>query len=167
MPDTKILDSETLFAQLKPIYSHAQVARWRNGQAAIHLALMQGEFLNLIIDGTKSIESRMTKARIAPVGDIDEGDLVVFKQVGRDRMAVGIVERALTGALDAKAWKFIRKHADEIGVEDDYLEYKSDSRYYALIWMTDVHVINSIQINKKDRRAWVVIRTRSASSAVD
>lgn len=156
-----MLDWQHLFRQLMPLYSIKEVDSWLCGKAAVHLALMQGDFLEAIIKGSKTIESRFTRARIAPVGSIEAGDLVVFKQVGRDRMAVGVVDRAVTGAFDEEAWKMVRKLADEIGVDADYLKHKAESRYYALVWIRNVHVISPVKIEKKDRRAWVLLRPRN------
>jgi ASC-1-like (ASCH) protein len=121
---------------------------------------MQGEFLELIISGEKSIESRFTKNRVAPVGNVEAGDLVLFKQVGRELFAVALVEKAKDGVLDDTAWSVVRRHADDIGIDEEYIEYKSDARYYVLVWVKDVHVIPPIRLEKRDRRAWVVLRDR-------
>lgn len=153
-----MLDWDELFRSLHTVYPDRNVEDWRSGRRAVHLALMQGEFMQLIIEGEKTIESRFTKNRIAPIGDIQAGDLVLFKQVGRDRFATALVDKAKTGELDAAAWQFVRRHADDIGIDDDYIEYKSDSRYYALVWVKDVHAVPPIRLHKRDRRAWVVLR---------
>ena len=63
----------------------------------------------------------------------------------------------VVGSLDLDAWDFIKMHAEEIGVDDLYLSFKSDARYYALVWMHHVHRIPCLTINKRDRRSWVVI----------
>jgi len=152
-----MIDLDNLFLQLAPLYGGKQVEVWRQGQARMHLALMQGDFLDGLLAGSKKIESRFSRARIAPVGALDVGDLIIFKQVGRPRMAVGTVAKAKSGPLDDKTWKFIRSHADEIGVDDDYLDYKSESRYYALAWMDAVYLIATVNISKRDRRSWVII----------
>lgn len=155
-----MLDWESFFATLRIVYSARQVEDWSAQRHAVHLALMQGEFLELIISSEKTIESRFTKNRVAPVGNVQAGDLVLFKQVGRPLFAVAVVERAKSGVLDDKAWTFVRKHADDIGIDEDYIEYKSDARYYVLVWVKDVHVIPAIPLKKRDRRAWVVLRDR-------
>ena len=153
----QLISLSKLFNAIDPLYGSKRVDSWRTRKAAIHLAIMQGDFLAEIIAGTKVIESRLTKVRIAPVGQIKRGDLILFKQVGKKLMAVGTVSRAQSGKLDAAAWDFIRAHAEEIGVDDEYLSFKSDALYYALVWMTNVHQIPYQDINKKDRRSWVII----------
>lgn len=160
MVDGQLISLPKFFSAIESLYGSKRVDGWKTHKAAIHLAIMQGDFLAEIISGTKVIESRLTKMRIAPVGRIRRGDLILFKQVGKKMMAVGIVSRAQTGELDPEAWDFIRAHADEIGVDDEYLSFKSDALYYALVWMTNVHQIPYQDINKKDRRSWVIISDR-------
>lgn len=155
-----MLDWKGFFGSLQTVYSRSQVEEWRAQRRAVHLALMQGEFLELILSGEKSIESRFTKNRIAPVGNIQAGDLVLFKQVGRELFAVGLVEKAKDGVLDDAAWAYVRRHADDIGIDEEYIEYKSDAQYYVLVWVKDVHLIPPMRLEKRDRRAWVVLRDR-------
>lgn len=155
-----MLDWEDFLGSLQNVYSRRQVEDWRAQRHAVHLALMHGEFLGLIISGEKSIESRFTKNRVAPVGNVEAGDLVLFKQVGRDLFAVALVGKAKYGVLDDAAWAFVRRHADDIGIDEEYIEYKSNARYYVLVWVKDVHVIPPIGLEKRDRRAWVVLRDR-------
>ena len=156
----QLISLPKLFNAIESLYGSKRVDSWKTRQAAVHLALMQGDFLAEIIAGTKLIESRLTKVRIAPVGQIKRGDLILFKQVGKKLMAVGTVSRAQSGKLDPATWDFIRAHAEEIGVDDEYLSFKSDALYYALVWMTNVHQIPYQDINKKDRRSWVIISDR-------
>jgi hypothetical protein len=155
-----MLDWEDFFRTLQTVYSRRQVEDWRAQRHAVHLALMQGEFLGLIISGEKSIESRFTKNRVAPVGNVEAGDLVLFKQVGRELFAAAVVEKAKHGVLDDAAWAFVRRHADDIGIDEEYIEYKSDARYYVLVWVKDVYVIPPVRLEKRDRRAWVLLRDR-------
>lgn len=159
-----MIELERLFALLEPLYGHKQVQKWRQNKAAVHLALMQGDFLEAIIDGSKTIESRFSKARIAPIEAIEPGDLVLFKQVGRDFCAVGVVDRVKSGPLDPNAWTFVRANAEEIGIDDDYMDYKADAQYYALAWMSDVHQIQCVPIEKRDRRSWVILSAKRTSS---
>ena len=41
---------------------------------------------------------------------------------------------------------------------DDYWEMKSESKYAVFVWLKNVKRINPIIIEKKDWRAWVVLR---------
>jgi hypothetical protein len=78
---------------------------------------MEGQFLSVLIDGSKLIESRFYKVRAAPIGKIKRNDLIVFKQVGKPLFAVGVVAKALSGSLDRKALTFVKANADDIGID--------------------------------------------------
>ena len=51
--ESKLIDLEQLFAALEPIYGHKKVSRWRERKSAVHLALMQGDFLKQSLTGAK------------------------------------------------------------------------------------------------------------------
>ena len=50
-----------------------------------HLAILTPGWIDLILDGTKTIESRFTKVRCAPFGKVHEGDSVYLKERRRTR----------------------------------------------------------------------------------
>lgn len=47
-----------------------------------HLAILSPGWIELILDGSKTIESRFTKVRCAPFGKVHEGDIVYLKESG-------------------------------------------------------------------------------------
>ena len=47
-----------------------------------HLAILAPGWTELILDGSKTIESRFTKVRCAPFGKVHEGDSVYLKESG-------------------------------------------------------------------------------------
>ena len=47
-----------------------------------HLAILTPGWIDLILDGSKTIESRFTKVRCAPFGKVHEGDSVYLKESG-------------------------------------------------------------------------------------
>ena len=49
-----------------------------------HLAIFKGEGGNLILTGKKTIESRFSRRKDPPFGQISTGDLVYIKQSGKD-----------------------------------------------------------------------------------
>lgn len=52
-----------------------------------HIAILHQRYLKLILNGTKTIESRISKSRHAPWGRINAGDLIHFKQSSGPFMA--------------------------------------------------------------------------------
>ena len=47
-----------------------------------HLAILTPGWIDLILDGTKTIESRFTRVRCAPFRKVHEGDSVYLKESG-------------------------------------------------------------------------------------
>ena len=47
-----------------------------------HLAILTPGWIELILDGSKTIESRFTKVRCAPFGKVHEGNIVYLKESG-------------------------------------------------------------------------------------
>lgn len=47
-----------------------------------HLAILTPGWIELILDGKKTIESRFSKVRCAPFGKVQEGDIVFMKESG-------------------------------------------------------------------------------------
>ena len=47
-----------------------------------HLAILSKEWIELILDGSKTIESRFSKIRCAPFGKVHAGDIVYLKESG-------------------------------------------------------------------------------------
>jgi len=49
----------------------------------LHLAILRQPYLDLIVDGTKTLESRFNTKRAAPFGRVAVGDLILLKGSGR------------------------------------------------------------------------------------
>src|SRR5689334_4134014 len=72
---------------------------WLSGWAAnvlagqhpgTHLAVMTGHYLDRLLDGTKTIESRFTRHRVAPFEQVASGDVIFFKPAGGPITAAGL-----------------------------------------------------------------------------
>lgn len=105
-----------------------------------HLAVVRRAYLDLILSGEKTIESRLTKVRCAPFGRIERGDGVFFKEPSgpvraRARVARVRIHENLTpgGVRDLR-----RRHNGRIHGERDYWSAKRDARYAVLIWLDHV-----------------------------
>ena len=48
---------------------------------SVHLAILLEPYLQYILDGTKTVESRFSKNRIAPYNMVEPGDVVLLKKV--------------------------------------------------------------------------------------
>jgi ASC-1-like (ASCH) protein len=118
-------------------------------------------YVEAIINGDKTVESRFTKTRKAPLGQIACGDVVFLKESSgpvRAVARVGKVEEYYDlgcGEVDELKEKFNKY----IRGEKPYWIEKKESRYAVLVWLKNVKLIPAITISKKDWRAWVVLTT--------
>jgi ASC-1-like (ASCH) protein len=124
-----------------------------------HLAILKFPYLKAVIVGQKTIETRLTRTKRQPFGQIDVGDFVYLKQASGPICAtakVAVVK--IYENLDRLEIDKIKKlYNKQICGSQSYWQSKTDCRYGLLIWLKDVKKIPPVSINKKDQRAWVVL----------
>ena len=128
-----------------------------------HLAIFTQPWLDLILDGRKTIESRLTKVRCAPYGKIGAGDIVYMKE------SVGFVKGQFVASkietyedLTPETLRYINSHYhNEIFVDlgsEGFREKWTVAKYATLIHITNVRTYeNPFPFTKKDRRAWMLL----------
>jgi hypothetical protein len=124
-----------------------------------HLAVMSGPYLERILDGTKTIESRFMKNRTAPYGQVGIGDVIFFKPTCSPIIAAGLVGEVLH--LDISTFS-LEKIAERYGAaiapaDETFWVDRVNARYATLMTMVDAVSISPLSINKRDRRGWVVL----------
>ncbi|MFC1675594.1 ASCH domain-containing protein [Planctomycetota bacterium] len=124
-----------------------------------HLAILKQPYLNAILDGSKVVESRLTRTRREPFGGIGVGDKIFFKVSSGAVCAVGTVAdvKSFSNLTPAKVVGLKEEYNHLVLGGDDYWLSKADSRFAVFVWLKDVYPIEPILISKKDWRAWVVL----------
>lgn len=126
-----------------------------------HLAIFKGEGAELILSGKKTIESRFSKRKDPPFGQISTGDLVYIKPSGKDIIGQFRVKKVIFyDGLDEKDIKEIReKYGSKLAVDESYWKGKETAKYATLIFIGEVDpfITSPIKIPKKDLRGWVVL----------
>ncbi len=128
-----------------------------------HLAILKNVYLNAILDGTKTIESRLTITKRAPFGQISPDDTILFKASSGPVSAVARVAavKQFENLDPRQIVEMKQKYNHQIQGTDPYWLEKADSRFALLVWLTDVQPIEPVYINKKDLRAWVVLTSEN------
>lgn len=128
-----------------------------------HLAIFTQPWLDLILDGKKTIDSRLSKVRCAPYRKINAGDVVYMKEsVGfvKGEFTVSKVETYEDLTPDTLQDIYSRYHREifvDLGLQG-FREKWLTSKYATLLHITDVHTYeNPIPFSKKDRRAWMLL----------
>ncbi len=128
-----------------------------------HLAIFNPPFLDLILEGRKTIEGRFSKVRCAPFGVIEEGDVVLMKESGglvRGSFVVAKVE-----SFDNLSQKMLKDLEIRYSVplcadaDPQYWEKRRVCRYATMLHIAQpCRFEQPFPFPKKDRRGWVVLK---------
>ena len=131
-----------------------------------HLAILSPGWIKLILDGSKTIESRFTKVRCAPFGKVHEGDIVFLKELGglvKGAFRVGKVEtfeNLTTAQICDLFYTEYREQIFSTSVSDSMCD--PPDKWLTAKHATLIHIAETLEFNtpfavhKRDRRAWVV-----------
>lgn len=124
-----------------------------------HLAIMSKGYIEKILSGEKSIESRFSVNRISPFGKIKAGEKVYLKETGKPVSASFEVERVLfLSDLDDEKIKEIRaKYGKQICVEEEFWQIKQRARYATLIFVKNPKGVNPFKVEKSNRSAFMSV----------
>ena len=122
-----------------------------------HLAILKQPWLDMILSGRKPVESRLSKGRYPPFGQIGAGDIVFLKKSSGPVVATAIVSQArFFPDLTSEKMELLKQRYNHlICAGDDYWQSKLEARFGTLIWLGDIQPIEPVRIDKKDWRAWV------------
>jgi ASC-1-like (ASCH) protein len=124
-----------------------------------HLAILRKPYLDAIIEGRKTIESRLSRTKRSPFGQITVGDKLFLKQASGPVCAVATVQavRQFENLTPGKIQQLKTQYNNSILGTDEYWADKSNCLYGMLVWLEDIKAINPVFITKYDWRAWVVL----------
>ena len=128
-----------------------------------HLAIFTPPFLDLILDGKKTIEGRFSRVRCAPFEAVEEGDVVLMKESGGFVCGAFVVARVetfrnlnsvLLNNLETNYSKGLCADADPL-----YWKKRADCKYATLLHVGSLQRFGKpFPFPKKDRRGWVVLK---------
>lgn len=133
----------------------------KDSYIGIHLAIFAEPFLSMVLAGEKTIESRFSRNRCAPYGEIGDGDIILLKEVAGPICGIALARRAWCYDLVAEPIARIRsRFGVGICADDEFWESRTDALYATLIELDAPAVIGPIRCDKRDRRGWVSLRSR-------
>lgn len=126
-----------------------------------HLAIMDKNTIEKILNGTKTIETRFSKNRITPYNKVKKDELVYLKESGGDILAVFKIGKVLffKDLTGDKILEIKNKYNKFINAPDSYFDYKKDCKYGTLIFITNSKPITPITIFKKNRLAFLTVNS--------
>ena len=126
-----------------------------------HLAIFSQPFLDLILQGQKTIETRFSKVKCPPFQKVRTGDIILLKKSGGPvvgEIIAGKVE--YFSNLPPYEMEQLKKYNSEICADYDpsFWEKRKNSRYISFIHIAKVYKYEEpYSYPKKDRRAWIVL----------
>jgi hypothetical protein len=130
----------------------------------IHLAIFAEPFLSMVLSGQKTIESRFSRNRCAPYGEIDDGDIILLKEVAGPICGLALARRIWCYDLGIEPLGRIRhRFGKNMGATDEFWSSRVDALYATLIELDAPTSIAPLNCDKRDRRGWVSLRSRQMS----
>jgi predicted transcriptional regulator len=128
-----------------------------------HLAIFNPPFLDLILEGKKTIESRFSKVRCAPFGAVSEGDVVFMKESGGLVVGEFTIAQVITFSnLEKVSLKELaKKYSEELcsDIDKNFWKKRENARYATFLHVSKtVRYEKPFSFPKKDRRGWVIIK---------
>jgi hypothetical protein len=138
----------------------SKAARPRS-RTGIHLAIFAEPFLSMVLSGEKTIESRFSRNRCAPYGEIDDGDIILLKAVAGPICGIVLARRIWCYDLGTEPIDRIRyRFGAGIRGDDEFWSSRADALYATLIELDTPASIAPVGCDKRDRRGWVSLRSR-------
>lgn len=129
---------------------------------ALHLAILVNPYLERILTGQKTIESRFSMQRRAPYQQIQKDDIVLLKRSGGPILGIGLADNVMFYQLTPDVFTQIRtQYEAELGIDDpNFWSSHAHAAYGTLTRLTNVRRLPPIPFIKRDQRAWIVLQNR-------
>ena len=124
-----------------------------------HIAILYRDYLIKILEGKKTIESRFSKVKSIPFGKVSIGDKILLKITSGPICGEAIVDdvKYFNDLTPTKVVDVVQNYKEGLQIEEDFLKMKMDSKYATLIFLKNVQEIKPYNIEKRDRRGWVIL----------
>ena len=137
-----------------------QLASPKQARFALHLAIFVEPYLQFILEGRKTVESRFSVRRGVPYKCVQKGDVVLLKRSGGPIVGLCRIADAWFYRLDPRSWDTIRKEFTEALCAQDpgFWNKRKHASFATLMRLQHVRSIAPIRCAKRDRRGWVVLQ---------
>ena len=126
---------------------------------AHHLVILKKVYLDRILDGSKTVECRLSCALLPPFGSVRRGDTLWLKQSGHWIRGTARVRSVhYFHPLDRVILATLKeRYGRAIGADRAFFQWKKQRRFATVIRLGEVRGTAPIVYPKSDRRAWVVL----------
>lgn len=127
---------------------------------SIHVAILRQPYLRAILDGRKTIESRLSRIACEPHGMVRPGERLYLKQSGGPFMATAVAREVMDFAdlTAADVARIEQRYRPAIGGDDEYWRVKRDATYATLIRLAEVTPLDvGPMFGPANMKAWFVL----------
>lgn len=135
------------------------------GPYGLHVAVFIEPFLQYILEGRKTVESRFSVRRCPPYHQVNEGDVILLKHTGGPIVGVCEVSDVWFYDLNPRTWADIRRRfAEALCAEDpSFWTGRRGASFGTLMRIDHVRRFTPVPFPKRDRRGWVVMQAATLS----
>ena len=125
-----------------------------------HIGVFRQPYLDKIIKGEKTIESRFTKSKVPPFRKVHPNDLILMKESPGSIIGLARVSETkyFGPLLPGQARDVMDKYNQGLVLDDIFRQIKQDSIYVTLIYLDKPILIKPIVLIKSDRRSWISMK---------
>ena len=134
-----------------------------------HIAILSHKsVLDKILSGEKTVESRFSRVKSLPFGQVAVGDTVYFKLsggpvLGKARIAAVQEYDNLTPAL---VESLAKRYQSQLAISVDFLARKLESKFASLLFLEDVQACPAWNYKQDGRSGWIVLEPGVLSQLV-
>ncbi len=127
--------------------------------ANYHLAILKKPYLDAILEGRKTVESRFMRTRRVGLSQVSAGDKLFLKVSSGPVCATATVRavKKFANLTPEKMALVKRQYNHLICGDEEYWRSKAECRFGFLAWLGDVRAMEPVRISKRDWRGWVVL----------
>lgn len=125
-----------------------------------HIAIMSHRsLLDKIVAGEKTIESRFSRVKSPPFGQIKAGDKVYFKLSGGPVLGYARVAQVeeFENLTPQQIEDLAAKYRDGLALSEDFLARKMESKYASLLFLEDVSACEPWTFKQDGRSGWIIL----------
>lgn len=125
-----------------------------------HIAILSHKsVLDKILSGQKTIESRFSRLKSLPFGQINKGDILYFKLSGGPVLGKALVSRVeeYDSLTPARVNEIARLYQKELALSEDFLVRKLESKFASLIFLEQVEECEPWHYKQQGRAGWIVL----------